>query len=99
MTRRRRRFLAIGGSIAVLGLLVAGAVGATSRSDDETALQASGHHEGKGVEWKVESLLRQMTLTEKLAQLQLLSDGQVTDPVTKRSFPTWPRRASGRSSA
>ncbi len=84
---RRRRFLAIGGSVATLGLLVAGAVGAISPSSDEAALQPTRQHPGKGIEWKVESLLRQMTLTEKLAQLQLLSDGQVTDPVTKAILP------------
>ncbi|MDX6570750.1 MAG: beta-glucosidase, partial [Gaiellales bacterium] len=84
---RRRRFLAIGGSVATLGLLVAGAVGAISPSSDEAALQPTRQHSGKGIEWKVESLLRQMTLTEKLAQLQLLSDGQVTDPVTKAILP------------
>ena len=81
MVRRRRRVLAIGGSVAVLGLLVAGAVGATSRTSDKAALKPAERRSGKqGIEQKVESLLRQMTLTEKLQQLQLLSDGQVTNP-------------------
>ena len=80
MIRRRRRFLAIGGSIAAVGLLVAGAVGATSRSSDEAALQPTRHPGGdQRIERKVETLLRQMTLGEKLQQLQLLSDGQITD--------------------
>jgi beta-glucosidase len=79
MTRRRRRVLAVGASIA-LGLLVVGAVGATSRSTDEAALQPTRPVSGdKGIESKVESLLGQMTLSEKLQQLQLLSDGQITD--------------------
>jgi beta-glucosidase len=79
MTRRRRRVLAVGASIAC-GLLVAGAVGATSRSSDEAALQPTRHPSGdQQIERKVESLLRQMTLTDKLEQLQLLSDGQITD--------------------
>jgi beta-glucosidase len=83
MLRRRRRVLAIGGSVAVLGVLVVGAVGATSMSSDEAALQPAARQPGnQGTEAKVENLLRQMTLTEKLEQLQLLSDGQVTDPVT-----------------
>jgi beta-glucosidase len=80
MIRRRRRVLAIGGSIAALGLLVAGAVGATSRSSDEAALQPTRQPSGdQRIERKVETLLRQMTLGEKLQQLQLLSDGQITD--------------------
>src|SRR6185503_18175121 len=33
----------------------------------------------RGVEARIGSLLRQMTVEEKLAQLQLLSDGQITD--------------------
>src|SRR4051794_4378847 len=84
MIRRRRRALAIGSSVAALGLLVAGAVGATSRSSDEAALQPTRHLTGnQRVERKVEQLLRQMTLEEKLQQLQLLSDGQITDEDAK----------------
>jgi beta-glucosidase len=80
MIRRPRRALAIVSSIAALGLLVVGAVGATSRSSDEAALQPTRHATGDHrVDWKVENLLRQMTLDEKLQQLQLLSDGQITD--------------------
>ena len=75
----RRRSVAIGAVVAALGLLVAGAVAATSRSTDERALQPTRHAEKRGIEWKVNNLLRQMTLTEKLQQLQLLSDGQITD--------------------
>jgi beta-glucosidase len=87
MVRRRRRVLAIGGAIAALGI-VAGAVGATSRSSDEAALAPTRHQSGnQRIEWKVENLLRQMTLTDKLEQLQLLSDGQVTDPVTHAVLP------------
>jgi beta-glucosidase len=79
MSRRRRRVLAVGCSIA-LGLLVVGAVGATSRSTDEAALQPTRPVSGnKGIEGKVESLLHQMTLTEKLEQLQLMADWQATD--------------------
>src|SRR6195952_3643714 len=84
MIRRRRRVLAIGGTIAALGLLVAGAVGATSRSSDEAALQPTRHPAGnRGIEFKVESLLGQVTLDEKLQQRQLLSDGQITDADAK----------------
>ena len=80
MIRRRRRVLAIGGAIAALGLLGVGAVGATSRSSDEAALKPARHQSGNQlIERKVDHLLRQMTLAEKLDQLQLLSDGQITD--------------------
>ena len=36
-----------------------------------------------------------MTLTEKLEQLQLLSDGQVTDPVTKQILPDVAKKGVG----
>ena len=54
-----------------------------SRSTDERALQRTRHAEKQGIEWKVNNLLRQMTLAEKLQQLQLLSDGQITDADAK----------------
>jgi beta-glucosidase len=38
---------------------------------------------GRGVESKINGLLRQMTVTEKLQQVQLLSDGQITDADAK----------------
>ena len=82
MIRRRRRVLAIGGAIAALGLLGVGAVGANYRSSDEAALKPTRHAPGNAnqlIERKVNHLLRQMTLAEKLDQLQLLSDGQITD--------------------
>jgi beta-glucosidase len=96
MLRRRRRVLAIGGSIAALGLLAVGAVSANSRGDDEKALGRPEHQSGnQRLERKVEDLLRQMTLTEKLEQLQLLSDGQVTDPVTKQILPDVAKQGVG----
>ncbi len=75
----RRRTAAIGSMIAVLGLLVAGAVVAGTRSSDDTALQPTRGAPSKGIERKVDDLLRKMTLEEKLQQVQLLSDGQITD--------------------
>ena len=95
MIRPRRRVLAIAGVIAALGI-VAGAVGATSRSSDEAALQPSRHQSGnQRIDWKVEHLLRQMTLTDKLEQLQLLSDGQVTDPNTHEILPDVAKKGIG----
>jgi beta-glucosidase len=75
----RRRTAAIGTTIAVLGLLIAGAVVAGTRSSDATALQPTRTSPDQGIERKVNSLLKRMTVDEKLQQLQLLSDGQITD--------------------
>jgi beta-glucosidase len=79
----RRRTAAIGSTIAVLGLLVAGAVVAGTRSSDDTALQPTRTSASQGIERKVDALLRKMTVEEKLQQLQLLSDGQITDEDAK----------------
>src|SRR6478735_3919796 len=66
-------------AVALLGSVGAGGAVAASRSGDEQALgvqRAGGDH---GIEQRVESLLRKMTLDEKLQQLTLLSDGQMKD--------------------
>jgi beta-glucosidase len=78
MASRGRR-IALGATIVVVSALVAGAVTAGTRSSDESALQPTRHAADRGIEHKVNNLLRQMTLAEKLQQLQLLSDGQITD--------------------
>jgi beta-glucosidase len=70
---------AIVATIVALSSLVAGGVVAATQSSDERALQATRHAADRGIEGKVDSLLRQMTVDEKLQQLQLLSDGQITD--------------------
>ena len=75
----RRRTVAIGATIVAIGSLVAGALAGVTRSSDETALQPTRQAADKGVERRVNDLLRKMTLDEKLQQLQLLSDGQITD--------------------
>jgi beta-glucosidase len=75
----RRRTAAIGATFVAIGSLVAGAVAGVTRSSDETALQPTRQAADKGVEHRVDNLLRKMTLDEKLQQLQLLSDGQITD--------------------
>ena len=80
---RRRRTAAIGAATAVLGLLIAGAVLAGTGSSDATALQPTRQSASQGIERKVDNLLRQMTVDEKLQQLQLLSDGQITDADAK----------------
>jgi beta-glucosidase len=75
----RRRTAAIAATVAALGTLVAGAVAGGTRSNDATALQPARNPADKGIERKVDDLVRQMTLQEKLNQLQLLADFQVTD--------------------
>jgi beta-glucosidase len=59
--------------------LVAGGVVAATRSDDESALAPTRQAADQGIERKVDKLLRKMTVDEKLQQVQLLSDGQITD--------------------
>src|SRR5689334_19830667 len=80
MGRRGRRMTAIGVTAVALSAIGVGGVLAGSQSADEAALQpvANGHGHGS-VEWRINKLLRQMTLDEKLQQLTLLSDGQITD--------------------
>jgi beta-glucosidase len=68
---------------ALLTLVVTGAVVAATRSSDEQALQPVRHKADRGIERKVDALLRKMTVQEKLQQVQLLSDGQITDADAK----------------
>jgi beta-glucosidase len=75
----RGRRAAIVATIVALSMLVAGGVVAATRSSDETALQPTRQAADRGIERKVDKLLRKMTVDEKLQQLQLLSDGQITD--------------------
>jgi beta-glucosidase len=75
--RSTRRVAAVVVSIAAVSSTVAGGVVAGSRSSDETALRPARSAPDRGIESKVDSLVRRMTLDEKLQQLQLLSDGQV----------------------
>jgi beta-glucosidase len=67
--------------LAVVALLpaVAGGVAASDGASDEAALQATRTAASQGIEKRVDDLLGRMTLREKLEQIQLLSDGQVTD--------------------
>lgn len=79
----RGRTLAIAMAIVALGSLVAGGVMAATRSDDESALAPTRTAADRGIERKVDDLLRRMTVEEKLQQVQLLSDGQITDDDAK----------------
>jgi beta-glucosidase len=76
----RVRTAAIAAAILALSSLAAGSVVAASQSSDEAALQPTRVAASAGIETKVNDLVNQMTLDEKLQQLQLLSDGQVQNP-------------------
>jgi beta-glucosidase len=79
----RLRSAAIVATIVTVGLVIAGGVVAASRSSDETALQPTRQAASQSIERRVNRLLARMTVDEKLQQLQLLSDGQITDAEAK----------------
>ena len=74
----RKRSMVAGLAIGALSLGVAGGVIAAGGSSDEAALKPTRHSADRGIEQRVERLLKKMTIDEKLQQIQLLSDGQVT---------------------
>jgi beta-glucosidase len=74
-----RRTVAVAVTTAVLGSLVAVAVAGSTRSSDAIALQRTRGPADKGIEKKVDDLVKQMTLQEKLMQLQLDADWQAND--------------------
>ena len=76
-TRMRRAAIAV--AVVALSAGVAGGVVAGTRSSDEAALAPTRQAADRGIERKVDGLLRQMTLDEKLQQIQLLADNQVKD--------------------
>ena len=82
--RRRVGFVL---ALIVLSTALAGGVVAATQSSDEAALAADARRRRAGASSaQVDALLRKMTLEEKLQQLQLLSDGQITtDEATSRS--------------
>jgi beta-glucosidase len=80
-THRRRVAVAL----TVVGLSCGAAAGvvAATQSSDEAALAPSRTAPSSVIEKKVSALLGKMTLEEKLQQVQLLSDGQITDADAK----------------
>jgi beta-glucosidase len=80
----RRRKAALVVALATLAALAGGGVSASSQSSDEAAMRPTRTAPNQGVEARVNALLARMTLAEKLQQLQLLSDGQVTDEDAKK---------------
>ncbi|MFL5830051.1 MAG: beta-glucosidase BglX [Solirubrobacteraceae bacterium] len=76
----RRRSAAILVLAIAVTLVCAGVViAARKRASDETTLQPARHPASQSIERRVNALLSRMTLQEKLNQLTLLSDGQITD--------------------
>src|SRR3954470_20847143 len=83
---RFTRKAAIAVSIVALSSAAAGGVLAASRSSDEDALAPARQPADKTIESKVNDLLSQMTLQEKLEQIQLLPDFLVTDDEVKKGL-------------
>ena len=75
----RRNGLAAIGATGVALLLGVGGVSAATRSSDERTLTPVAHKTNAATERKIDALISKMTLEEKLDQLTLLSDGQITD--------------------
>jgi beta-glucosidase len=78
MSRFRRRAALIG-SIVALTVMTASGVVAGTQSADEAALAPTPQSADDAIETRVNSLLSQMTLQEKLEQIQLLPDFLITD--------------------
>src|SRR3954463_3639569 len=74
-----RRGILLGASAVALSSLAAGGVVAATRAGDDGALQKTRPSADSGGEHKVDALLRKMSVDEKLQQVTLLSDGQITD--------------------
>ncbi len=78
--RFRARSTAIAVVVVVLGLIGAGGViAATGRSSDQATLVPTRRPISPGIEQRINALMAKMTLQDKLEQLTLLSDGQITD--------------------
>ena len=71
---------AIGGGVIVAG----GVAAASTRRRIALALQATKQRPDAGTEKRIDGLIRQMTLDEKLNQLTLLSDGQINDAEARK---------------
>src|SRR5581483_3961957 len=73
------RRIALAATVLVFSALAAGGVIAATRPNDDSALQKTRAPASQSIEHKVNALVSKMTVDEKLEQLQLLSDGQITD--------------------
>jgi beta-glucosidase len=82
MSRRTRRVATVL-TVVVASAGAAGGVVAATQSSDEAALAPTRTAADRGIESKVDALVKKMTVDEKLQQVQLLSDGQITDADAK----------------
>src|SRR4051812_36744029 len=78
---RSGRLATVGVAVAVLsGGAATGVVFAGGKpTRDRVALRPAHAHRDKGVEHRIDELIRKMTLEDKLNQLKLNSDGQIND--------------------
>ena len=81
--RRLRAALAL--TLLALGAAAGGVVAATDPSDEE-ALSPARRAADRGVERRVDDLLRRMTLQEKLQQIALLPDFKATDDEIRKGL-------------
>src|SRR4051812_39642138 len=81
--KTRRGKIAAAVTAPALTAGVAGGVYAAAVPGDEAALEPARTAPSRDVERRVDALLARMTVEEKLQQVQLLSDGQVTDADAK----------------
>jgi beta-glucosidase len=77
-----RRIVTVAAAAAV-SMAVAGGVVAGTQSADEEALAPTRQAASQSIETRVDELLAQMTLDEKLQQIELLADWQATDAEAK----------------
>jgi beta-glucosidase len=74
-------------ALVAAGVLAAGSVASSApaplRSSDEAALSPIRLAPSADIESSIDALIAKMTTKEKLQQVQLLSDGQVTDADAK----------------
>ena len=93
-------------AVTVLALtlgVTGGVVVAAGSSDDEQALEPARPPASTTIEARVSDLLAQMTTEEKLQQVQLLSDGQITDERRRgrrrRRCSAWSTRSGSTTSS
>ena len=82
MARRGAKF-AIALAVVAATTTGAGAVIAGTGAGDDQDLAVTRQPANGNIERKIDKLVRQMTVDEKLQQVQLLSDGQITDADAK----------------
>ncbi len=88
MSGTRRRLRALGIAAVLLSVAVTASAPAGGKpTRDRVALQAVKQLEDRRIERRIDSLLRRMTLDEKLNQLTLLSDGQMKENPAEASKP------------